>query len=584
MSNTWLSSHAPEISWSAGAWSLKLRDDELADISYNGQLILRSVRALIRDQDWNTPSIIVDEVTQSENNLTINISSSGFGAKFIGNITFSVIADIVEIEMSLVSNSDYLANRIGLNLLHPPSLAGTKLNVLHSNGETEQSVFPVKISPNQPVMDIARLRWTQGELDVYLALIGDVFEMEDQRNWTDASYKTYSRPLSLPFPYPVASGETISQKLVMVVMQRSEAEEPKQTGDTRIVLTRQGMFPSIQLGAATHPVSAAKEPIAQSDSLSLPVLVEVDLRTHNWKAALAAVAPSQAGIDLRIICPAGVQEKDFAELLDQIESLKVLRLAVFDADQHIWLEQISKQLVNAMQRRGMSITQLAGARSHFTELNRNFTKVPDTCAGLTFSITPLFHALNTEQLVESIAMQRLVTQQAVAMADGKEVHVGPVTLRPRFNNVATKAPEIPAVQDLSLGYGAQWFGSDDQRQQSPELATWTIASAAAIGMAGVNSITFFEERGPRGIQSADEDTYPAFMAVSALAQLVGGKLLTGESPDGLVWAIGASSDFGVKILAANLNDQPAEIDIYIEVLDKTTTALLPALSWQSLNL
>ena len=583
MPNPWLSSHAPEITWSTGAWSLKLRDDELAEISYNGQLILRSVRALIRDQDWNTPSIIVDEVTQTENQLAVKISSAGFDAMFTGTIKYSVVADVAEIEMSLVSNSDYLANRIGLNLLHPPTLAGTKLSVLHSNRKTEQSIFPEKISPNQPVMDIAGLSWTQGDLNVNLALSGDVFEMEDQRNWTDASYKTYSRPLSLPFPYPVASGETISQKLLMFVMQNAEAEQPKPSSSARIVLTQQGSFPSIQLGAATHPV-AANESTPQTDLSELPILVEVDLRTNNWKAALAAVATTQAEIDLRIICPASVQEKDFAELLNQIEPLKILRVAIFDAEQHIWLEQISRQLVNAMQSRGMSATHLAGARSHFTELNRNFTKVPENCAGLTFSITPLFHALNTEQLVESSAMQRLVTQQAVAMADGKEVHVGPVTLRPRFNNVATKAPEIPAVRDLSLGYGAQWFGSDDARQESPELAAWTIASAAAIGVAGVNSITFFEERGPRGIQSAEGDAYPAFSAVSALAQLVGGNLLTGESPDGLLWATGAISEFGVKIMAANLREQPAEIEIYIEVLDKTITALLPALSWQSLTI
>ena len=33
---------------------------------------------------------------------------------------------------------------------------------------------------------------------------GDTFEMEDQRNWTDASYKTYVRPLALPWPYTLA--------------------------------------------------------------------------------------------------------------------------------------------------------------------------------------------------------------------------------------------------------------------------------------------------------------------------------------------------------------------------------------------
>ena len=36
---------------------------------------------------------------------------------------------------------------------------------------------------------------------------GDTFEMEDQRNWTDASYKTYVRPLALPWPYTLRAGE-----------------------------------------------------------------------------------------------------------------------------------------------------------------------------------------------------------------------------------------------------------------------------------------------------------------------------------------------------------------------------------------
>ena len=576
MSNAWLSSHAPEISWSCGNWSVELRDDELAEISYNGQLILRSVRALIRDQDWNTPSIIVEEVTQSENQLAIRISSSGFGAMFNGKITFSIIADVAEIEMSLVSSSDYLANRIGLNLLHPPALAGTKLSVLHSNKEIEETVFPIKISPNQPVMDIAGLSWKQRGLAVNLALTGDVFEMEDQRNWTDASYKTYSRPLSLPFPYPVASGENINQKLVILVIQSEAAENPKQNSTNRILLSQQGKFPSIQLGAATNPVAAGSKPTSQADLPVVPVLLEVDLRTKNWKAALAAVANHKEGIDLRIICQAGAQEKDFDELLDQIKSLKILRVAVFDAEQHIWLEQINTKLRNAMQSRGMSMTELAGARSHFTELNRNFTKVPETCSGITFSISPMFHALNTEQLVESIAMQRLVTQQAVEMAAGKEVHVGPVTLRPRFNNVATKAPEIPEVTDLSKGYGAEWFGNSDNRQQSPELAAWTIASAAAIAIAGVNSITFFEERGPRGIESAEGDAYPVSAAVKELGELVGGNLLAGESPDGLLWAIGSGS----TVLVANLREETAQFEIELNGASKAVD--LPAYAWQKL--
>ncbi|TIQ75482.1 MAG: hypothetical protein E5X64_38360, partial [Mesorhizobium sp.] len=42
---------------------------------------------------------------------------------------------------------------------------------------------------------------------------GDVFEMEDQRNWSDASYKTYVRPLALRWPYVLPAGETLRQTI-----------------------------------------------------------------------------------------------------------------------------------------------------------------------------------------------------------------------------------------------------------------------------------------------------------------------------------------------------------------------------------
>ena len=38
-----------------------------------------------------------------------------------------------------------------------------------------------------------------------------LFEMEDQRNWTDASYKTYGTPLALPFPAEINVGHKINK-------------------------------------------------------------------------------------------------------------------------------------------------------------------------------------------------------------------------------------------------------------------------------------------------------------------------------------------------------------------------------------
>ena len=46
---------------------------------------------------------------------------------------------------------------------------------------------------------------------------GDAFEMEDQRNWSDASYKTYIRPLAKPWPYTLAAGNRHEQAVRLAI-------------------------------------------------------------------------------------------------------------------------------------------------------------------------------------------------------------------------------------------------------------------------------------------------------------------------------------------------------------------------------
>ena len=149
------------------------------------------------------------------------------------------------------------------------------------------------------------------------------------------------------------------------------------------------------------------------------------------------------------------------------------------------------------------------------------------------------------------------------MAGGVPVHVGPVTLRPRYNDVATTPQPLPTRTDLPEGYGAEFTGAADPRQSAPELAAWTIASAAALAVPGVASIAWFEEWGARGIRSVEGEPYPVAAAIAALADLAvpGAQLLWGDSPDGLVWAIGARRPDGDAVLVANLDRRPREITV-----------------------
>ena len=48
--------------------------------------------------------------------------------------------------------------------------------------------------------------------------------MEDQRNWTDASFKTYCRPLAAPRPYRLVAGEPVRQSIAIEVADAVGAE------------------------------------------------------------------------------------------------------------------------------------------------------------------------------------------------------------------------------------------------------------------------------------------------------------------------------------------------------------------------
>ena len=59
---------------------------------------------------------------------------------------------------------------------------------------------------------------------------GDLFKMEDQRNWSDGSFKTYSTPLSAPRPKAAARGRPIRQS-VHISLSRSRARAVSIAGE-----------------------------------------------------------------------------------------------------------------------------------------------------------------------------------------------------------------------------------------------------------------------------------------------------------------------------------------------------------------
>ena len=218
----------------------------------------------------------------------------------------------------------------------------------------------------------------------------------------------------------------------------------------------------------------------------------------------------------------------------------------------------------------LDVDLVGGARSHFTEVNRRRADLP-AAGGLAFALTPGAHNGERAQLVESLAMQRLVAETAAGFAAGRPVHVGPVTLRPRYLTFASR--ELPDPEP-GIGYLVA-PDADDPRQPSTALAAWTVASAAALAVDGVASIAYFETWGPRGVVAADGTAYPVAGAIAALAELTGSERLAADGilpPD--VWIAAGRRDGVDTVLVANL----AARDTRVAFRDGRTVAV-PGLSY-----
>ena len=124
----------------------------------------------------------------------------------------------VRFELRGRAETAFLKNRIGLCVLHPsPSCAGRPVEVEHGDGRVTRASFPAgtcrRISPS----------WTSGPSATRIApgralevrFEGEWFEMEDQRNWSDASFKTYSTPLSRPFPARMEAGDEVRHEVTL---------------------------------------------------------------------------------------------------------------------------------------------------------------------------------------------------------------------------------------------------------------------------------------------------------------------------------------------------------------------------------
>lgn len=592
----------PRTAHRLGPWSLRCEGDEISEIAWRGSVLLESVRPALRDRDWDTvaPQVLEEEWTgpgadeaptldddAASLTRTLRVRYAGAGGEASAFSVLTVTSERLSLRFTITPDAALTTNRAGLTAMLPRAMAGDDAVVTTVRGDRREFRFPRQISPWQPLFDIRALDLDHAGERARLELLGDVFEMEDQRNWTDASFKIYSRPLALPFPYEVAAGESVTQEITLVPeavaaapqAARSQAASahsaPAPTAPTRparrssspgcladlLAAATPCTFPRLGLGATTEAAAVRSGgPLPISADVGFDhLMVEVSERFGPERVLAAAAreaAATRLPIDLRIIASESTDVPGLLAAADAA-SLPVRRIGIVDEARHVTTADLWERLRTAS--RGRDAELVAGARTHFTELNREIHAIPDAST-LSFPSTPQMHMRESWHVAESVAALGDVLASARMLRPTARLHLGPLTLRPRVNAVATQADLVDRADET--GWGAHLVpGSSDPRQRTTWAAAWAAAALTEAAHAGVGTVTLGELAGPRGVltDAAQSPLTPLGELLVALATRSGREVRVVRSPGGPGTALLACED-EVLLVNAGLEDWEAAAD------------------------
>lgn len=538
----------------AGPLSIVYENGDLRYIRLSKYEILRSIYAAVRDQNWGTvPGQLSDmQIDVQADSFRIQYRSDhragpiDFG--WTGTIT-GTAEGIIMFEFEGEARSTFQRNRIGFCVLHPMDCAGKACTVEYVDGNQTQGCFPEYVEPHQPFKNLAAISHDViPGVRAEVRFEGDVFEMEDQRNWTDASYKTYCTPLELPFPVTVEKGTRIQQKVTVKLVGSPPQVASGATSTATLTLgDASGVsLPRLGLGTASHDEPLSDNAIARLKTLSLDHL-RVDLSLDDKPGAetrLRRTTADAAAIDASLHIALRLSREPDADLawlravVDKVNPPVSVWL-VFCQDEKSTSAQSVRTARQVLSDYAPGAIFAAGTDAFFAELNRERPPV-EALDQITFTINPQVHAFDNASLVETLAAQAVVAASAHQFSDGKPLMVSPVTFHMRWNPNATGTESLTPSGELPRQV--------DVRQMSLFGAGWTLGSIKYLAESDLASVTYYETTGWLGVMeresgspqpdkfhSIPDGVFPMYHVLADVGEFAGAEIISCTASDPLTF-------------------------------------------------
>jgi hypothetical protein len=570
--------------FSAGALRLHLSDGAVRHLSWHGVEVVRGIACPIRDANWATcPSLLTDEsIAESADEFEISqtrlVADGALRVALVfkgrSDGTFSATA-----EMS--ASREFVTNRAGFTLLHPlRNVAGTPLGITHPDGSATSSHFPLLISPDQVASDISGLRHAVDGIETEITFRGEVFEMEDQRNWSDASFKTYCRLLSLPRPYRLVAGETQRQKVhIRLGGMPAQKTQTAKTSTPAALEFKAGSETVPRLAVAMDDGTIPDARMHTYCRLLAPKILQLrvtpQIALSVCESAKSLVAASPAEIELEIVVPSADDPRiSLARVAAACKSASLTAarvLALPESYLHSyqpagpWPAGPTPQHLCQHAREVFPEAEIGGGvLTYFTELNRCR---PDLalCDYVLHGSTAITHAADDGSVIESLEGLSHGYASGRALAGDRAYRLSLTAIGMRSNPYGSGVVENLQQSRIAMA-------DADPRQRGLFAAAWAVGAVAATAGYGVSSLALSAFVGPFGAihsceswpqplyqESSADMVYPVFHVIRCLSAMGSAVRLSLQGIGNGIVGVAAKKPSRVWLVLANLGTEIARV-------------------------
>lgn len=338
---------------------------------------------------------------------------------------------------------------------------------------------------------------------------GKVLEAEDQRNWTDNTYKIYSGSLAEPRPFIIEKGAQWEQHVEFEVTPPATSIPD----GSKIIAKEITALPRIG-------VQFNGEPLLPIDDLEKALfLLDIDhIRINEESLTAQKIATvSKSGLALEA---AMLSSNSGDGLLREVEHLSNR----VPAGSRLLIHREGREIVEAedLPKNTSLNSYIPGTDAYLVDLHRNKYNFGDS---VSYSMAPTVHSTDPETIFKTLYTQKESIEFAKKFI-APQVSVSPITFSTRGN------PETGHLRDNRIN-----FAQLEMAAQIKELpaAAWTLGSIFALASAGAYSGTWHELFGEHGVIYNDGSAIkfsPTFHALSALGAHRAHEITIATSLDG----------------------------------------------------